>query len=174
MNYDLINAYFDELDKAFQRELAAQGRNDKKHPGFDQMIWFVKAWSKITLNIKGGSARKPATVYLQERTGASLTTKGWNYYKEADRMEGRFADYFERWSESRQKDGSDSTNPMNEDDYKRADNAMLDMFSDYLFSQRGDVSSAKQQEFRRQLTEWGNLSAKDQLATEVFNMDRSI
>ena len=76
MNYDLINAYFDELDKAFQRELAAQGRNDKKHPGFDQMIWFVKAWSKITLNIKGGSARKPAAGYLQERTGAPVTQRG--------------------------------------------------------------------------------------------------
>jgi hypothetical protein len=63
---------------------------------------------------------------------------------------------------------------MNEDDSKRADNGMLDMFSDYVFSERRDVSSAKQQEFKRQLTEWRNLSAKDQLATEVFNMDRSI
>jgi hypothetical protein len=88
MANDILIAYLDEFDTKLSADIAMHARGDKNNKGFnnnDSMIWYIKAWTKIAIIVKGnGYWRDYRYCTLYDSLSNDASTINQDVFKHAD------------------------------------------------------------------------------------------
>jgi len=79
LSKDMVSAYLGEMKYVLDRAITLEAKADKKHKGIDNnsMIYFIKAWTKISIGARDLTYRRSYSAYLDNvgSTNARVLTK---------------------------------------------------------------------------------------------------
>jgi hypothetical protein len=161
MANDAVIGYLDEFDTKLSADIALDARGDKKHKGFDNkaMIWYVEAWSKIAITIKGNGYYRDYRFFLDKRDLPKISEKS-TWAKEAQRAVGTLSDSL-----------GNNPSSVNQDVFQRADDAVMNFIYDYRQHTVGlkDDSVHGEKDFVKRVKQWTLLRPDAMRKEPVFN-----
>jgi hypothetical protein len=166
LSKEMVSSYLGEMTNVLDRAITLEAKGEKKHKGLDNnsMIYFIKAWTKISIGARDRSYRRSSSAFLDSvgSTNARVLTKKYqnlSYPENAQRLSNAYSESLDR---------QDST--LDGGFFQDADDAMMAFFVNYW---RQIVGQKDEKDFAQKVKDWTSKSP-DQVLNDktTFKMDQ--